>query len=84
MQVAVFSGVIQNIWAAILQQWGGAHPKKSQKNPIPIYRFWCSDWDFLRFFGFFWVFLGFFGVFLGFFGIFRVFFGFFGLKFQTP
>ena len=49
------------------------NPKKSQKNPIPIYRFWCSDWDFLGFFGFFWDFLGFFGifwVFLGFFGIF--------------
>ena len=42
---------------------GGAHPKKIPKNPIPIYRFWCSDWDFLGFFGFFgifWDFLGFF------------------------
>ena len=55
------------------------NPKKSQKNPIPIYRFWCSDWDFLGFFGFFWDFLGFFGIFwdfLGFFGIFWDFFGF--------
>ena len=66
------------------------NPKKSQKNPIPIYRFWCSDWDFLGFFGFFWDFLGFFGIFwdfLGFFGFFwdsLGFLGFFGLKFQTP
>ena len=57
------------------------NPKKSQKNPIPIYRFWCSDWDFLGFFGFFWDFLGFFGIFwvfwdfLGFFGIFWDFLG---------
>ena len=26
--------------------------KKNQKKPMPIYRFWCSDWFF---FGFFWV-----------------------------
>ena len=46
------------------------NPKKSPKNPIPIYRFWRSDWDFLGFLGFF----GFFWDFLGFFGVFRVFF----------
>ena len=63
------------------------NPKKSQKNPIPIYRFWCSDWDFLGFFGFFWDFLGFFGYFwdfLGFFGIFRVFLGFLACNFRRP
>ena len=58
-----------NIFFAVL---GGVltpkNPKKSQKNPIPIYRFWCSDWDFLGFFGFFWDFLGFFWDFLGFLG----------------
>ena len=25
--------------------------KKKQKKPMPIYRFWCSDWFFLVFFG---------------------------------
>ena len=30
---------------------GVLDPKKKTKKPMPIYRFWCSDW-------FFWVFLG--------------------------
>ena len=40
--------------------------KKNQKKPKktkPIYQFWCSDWFFLGFFGFFWFFLVFFGFF---------------------
>ena len=47
--------------------------KKNQKKTKPIYQFWCSDWFFLVFFGFFWFFL----VFFGFFWYFLVFFGFF-------
>ena len=53
----------------ILRSWighsrGGAHPNKNQKNQKktkktkPIYQFWCSDWFFLGFFGFFLVFSG--------------------------
>ena len=62
-----------NLVIFILDLWGGAHPKKNQKKPKktkPIYQFWCSDWFFLVFFGFFWVFL----VFFGFFWFFLVFF----------
>ena len=47
--------------------------KKKQKKPKktkPIYQFWCSDWFFLVFLGFFGFFLVFFGFFLFFFGIF--------------
>ena len=50
--------------------------KKNQKKPKktkPIYQFWCSDWFFLVFFGFFWFFFGFFW----FFWFFLVFFGIF-------
>ena len=71
---------------------GGAHPKKpkkSQKNPSPIYRFWCSDWYFLGFLGFFgiiWDYLGLFGIFWVFWDFLGLlgFFEFFDLKFQTP
>ena len=56
--------------------WGVLTPKKTKKNQKkpkkikPIYQFWCSDWFFLVFFGFFWFFFLFFLVFFGIFWFF--------------